>query len=58
MQKIETGFILIGFEFPELEGKNCQLNNVNHDKKIKDSRNQKLNGFLLIKDEVINFKCD
>ncbi len=26
MVKDEAGFILIGFEFSELEGKNCQLN--------------------------------
>jgi hypothetical protein len=46
MLKDEAGFIFIGFEFLELEGKICQLNIGNNGKK--GSCDQKLNRFLII----------
>ncbi len=35
MLKDEVGFILIGFEFPEFEGKNYQMNIGNNEKRLK-----------------------
>jgi hypothetical protein len=41
MVKDEAGFILLGFEFSEFEGKNCQLNIGYNGKKKKGPRDQK-----------------
>ncbi len=58
MLKGEAGVILIGFEFRELEVKNCHIEQRQQWQKIKYSRDRKLNIFLLIKDEVINLKSN
>jgi hypothetical protein len=49
---------LIGFEFREFEGKNYHIEQRQRWQMIKCSRDGKLNRFLLIKNEVINFKSN
>ncbi len=53
MLKDYACFILIGFQFPELEGKNHQLNIDNNDKWLNVHMFSNYI-FLLIKDEVVN----